>query len=129
MRLAKYAKCSPACFVQALSLIFRLGKRDPAYQLNSLNVHRLVLTGVLLAAKFLDDHYYNNAFYARVGGVSTAEINRLEVDMLRLLNFRLLVQREEMEQLLVDAQVGAAGEHSFMCAFVCASVCACMRAL
>lgn len=106
VRVAKYAKCSPACFVQAVALVFRLAKRDAAYQLTSLNVHRLVLTGVLLSAKFLDDHYYNNAYYARVGGVSTAELNRLEVEMLRLLGFRLLVPREELEQLLLDAQAG-----------------------
>lgn len=106
VRIAKYAKCSPACFVQALALIFRLAKRDAAYQLTGLNVHRLVLTGVLLSAKFLDDHYYNNAFYAKVGGVSTAELNRLEVEMLQLLGFRLLVPREELEQLLADAQAG-----------------------
>jgi hypothetical protein len=106
VRVAKYAKCSPACFVQALALIFRLAKRDAAYQLTGLNVHRLVLTGVLLSAKFLDDHYYNNAFYAKVGGVSTAELNRLEVEMLQLLGFRLLVPREELEQLLADAQAG-----------------------
>jgi hypothetical protein len=110
VRIAKYAKCSPACFVQAVALIFRLAKRDAAYQLTSLNVHRLVLTGVLLSAKFLDDHYYNNAFYAKVGGVSTGELNRLEVEMLQLLGFRLLVPREELEQLLADAQVrGPAG--------------------
>lgn len=31
-----------------------------------LNVHRLLLSGVLVAAKLTDDHYYNNAFYGRV---------------------------------------------------------------
>ena len=106
VRVAKYAKCSPACFVQALALVFRLARRDAAYQLTSLNVHRLLLTGVLLSAKFLDDHYYNNAFYAKVGGVTTAELNRLEVEMLGLLAFRLLVPREELEQLLADARAG-----------------------
>lgn len=106
VRIAKYANCSPACFVQAVALVFRLARRDAAYQLTGLNVHRLVLTGVLLAAKFLDDHYYNNAFYAKVGGVSTAELNRLEMEMLQLLGFRLLVPCEELEQLLADAQAG-----------------------
>jgi hypothetical protein len=38
--------------------------------------------------------------------VSTAELNRLEVEMLQLLAFRLLVPREELEQLLADAQAG-----------------------
>ncbi len=33
----------------------------------SLSVHRLLLSGVMLAAKLTDDHYFNNAFYGRVG--------------------------------------------------------------
>lgn len=31
-----------------------------------LNIHRLLLTGAMLAAKLMDDHYYNNAYYAKV---------------------------------------------------------------
>jgi hypothetical protein len=30
-----------------------------------LNVHRLLITGVLLAAKLMDDNYFNNAYYAK----------------------------------------------------------------
>jgi hypothetical protein len=33
----------------------------------------------MAAAKFFDDSYYNNAFYAKVGGVPAWEINALEV--------------------------------------------------
>ena len=36
-------------------------------QPDPLNVHRLLLTGVLLAAKLMDDRYYSNAYYAKVG--------------------------------------------------------------
>lgn len=35
--------------------------------------------------------YYNNAYYAKVGGISTAEINFLEVDFLFGLSFNLNV--------------------------------------
>jgi hypothetical protein len=35
--------------------------------------------------------YYNNAFYAKVGGISTAEMNLLEVDFLFGLGFQLNV--------------------------------------
>jgi len=28
-----------------------------------------------LASKFFDDVYYNNAYYARVGGISNAEVS------------------------------------------------------
>eukprot|EP00456_Euglypha_rotunda_P020378 TRINITY_DN17835_c0_g1_i24.p1 TRINITY_DN17835_c0_g1~~TRINITY_DN17835_c0_g1_i24.p1 ORF type:complete len:216 (-),score=34.41 TRINITY_DN17835_c0_g1_i24:12-659(-) len=45
----------------------------------------------MLAAKFFDDHYYNNAFYAKVGGVICEEMNSLEVEFLFMLNFHLFV--------------------------------------
>ena len=35
-----------------------------------LNVHRLLITGVLLAAKLMDDNYFNNAYYAKVSFIS-----------------------------------------------------------
>jgi hypothetical protein len=31
----------------------------------------------MVAAKFLDDFYYKNEFYAKIGGISRAEINVL----------------------------------------------------
>jgi Cyclin len=62
--------------------------------LTELNVHRVVITAVLLAAKFFDDAYYNNAYYAKVGGVMVSEMNGLEVDFLFRINFSLHVTPE-----------------------------------
>ncbi|KAK8268741.1 hypothetical protein V6Z11_D11G086400 [Gossypium hirsutum] len=45
----------------------------------------------MVAAKFMDDMYYNNAYYAKVGGISTTEMNFLEVDFLFGLGFQLNV--------------------------------------
>jgi Cyclin. len=45
----------------------------------------------MLAAKFFDDHYYNNEYYAKVGGISNKEINILEVEFLNYINFNLYV--------------------------------------
>ncbi|OVA12563.1 Cyclin PHO80-like [Macleaya cordata] len=35
--------------------------------------------------------FFNNAYYAKVGGVSTAEMNKLEINFLFSLDFRLQV--------------------------------------
>ncbi|KAL0370526.1 UNVERIFIED_CONTAM: Cyclin-P3-1 [Sesamum angustifolium] len=59
--------------------------------LTSLNIHRLLITSVMVAAKFMDDAFFNNAYYARVGGVSTAELNKLEMKFLFSLDFQLHV--------------------------------------
>ncbi len=66
--------------------------------LTELNVHRVVITAILLAAKFFDDAYYNNAYYAKVGGVLVSELNGLEVDFLFRINFSLHVQPEVFEK-------------------------------
>lgn len=89
-RIFKYSSCSPSCFVLAHIYMDRYMHNVNAH-LTSLNVHRILITSVMVAAKFIDDAFCNNAYYARVGGVSTAEINRLEMNFLFSLDFRLQV--------------------------------------
>jgi len=52
----------------------------------------------MLAAKFFDDVYYSNGFYARVGGVKTREINELEAHFLALIKYQLFVSPQEYDQ-------------------------------
>ncbi|KAF4321604.1 hypothetical protein BBO99_00004576 [Phytophthora kernoviae] len=93
MRIHKYASCSPECFVLALVYMDRLHQMQ-GFVLTELNVHRVVITSIVLAAKFFDDHYFNNAYYAKVGGVPCPEMNELEVEYLLLINFSLHVSSE-----------------------------------
>lgn len=89
-RIFKYSCCSPSCFIVAHIYVDRYIQRNNVH-LTSLNVHRFLITGVMVAAKFIDDAFFNNAYYARVGGVSTMEMNRLEMQVLFGLDFRLHV--------------------------------------
>ena len=52
----------------------------------------------MVAAKFFDDQFYFNPFFATVGGLKRLEINALEVEFLFLLEFNLFVSREEYER-------------------------------
>lgn len=103
-RIYKYTNCSPSCFVVAYAYMDRLVHRQPDQPIISLNVHRLLITSVMLAAKTLDDIHYNNAFYARVGGVSIAELNRMELDLLFRLDFRLCVTTHTFESYCVHLE-------------------------
>ncbi|KAI3526750.1 hypothetical protein L1887_06012 [Cichorium endivia] len=89
-RIFKYSSCSPSCFVVAQVYMDRFVNCGNV-NLTSLSVHRLLITSIMLAAKFIDDAFYNNAYYAKVGGVTTAELNRLEMKFLFGLDFRLHV--------------------------------------
>ncbi|KAJ6762759.1 CYCLIN [Salix purpurea] len=88
-RIFKYARCSNSCFVVAYIYINKFLQRTDSC-LTPLNAHRLLITGVMVAAKFLDDECYDNAYYARIGGVSTAEMNRMEMKFLFSLDFQSL---------------------------------------
>ncbi|GAB4825131.1 Cyclin-U1-1 [Ancistrocladus abbreviatus] len=96
-RIYKYTNCSPSCFVVGYVYIDRLVHRYPELLVVSLNVHRLLVTSVMVASKMIDDEHYNNEFYARVGGVSNAELNRLEVELLLLLDFGVMVSSPVFE--------------------------------
>jgi len=94
-RIASYTGCSEESLIFSLIYIDRLiTNREHRFLVTNLNVHRLLLSSVLVAVKFYDDHYYNNVFFSKVGGVSTKELNMLETEFLFLINFDLSVDSE-----------------------------------
>ena len=54
-RIFKYANCSPSCFVVAYVYLDRFAQRQSCLPLDSFNVHRLLITSVLISVKFMDD--------------------------------------------------------------------------
>ncbi|GKU86591.1 hypothetical protein SLEP1_g1099 [Rubroshorea leprosula] len=109
-RMFKYAGCSPSCFVIAYIYVDRFLQKTNIH-LTSLNVHRLLITSVMVAAKFIDDAFFNNAYYARIGGISTAELNRLEMKFLFNLDFRLQVSVKTFQIYCAQLQKEAAEGH------------------
>uniref|UniRef100_A0A7S1TIJ0 Cyclin n=1 Tax=Compsopogon caeruleus TaxID=31354 RepID=A0A7S1TIJ0_9RHOD len=98
-RLIRRAECSRSAFVLALIYLLRVqDKGKEKYFVVERNVHRLFLTALVLAIKFLDEPIYDNGFYARVGGLSSLrEMNDLEKEMLRVLNFDVFVSEDEYD--------------------------------
>lgn len=93
-RVSKYVFCSEACLVTAYHYLTLAVRRHSNLSLSSLTVHRLLITAVVLACKYLDDTSYNLSYYARVGGLPSSELANLEIHMLRMLDFRLDVSVE-----------------------------------
>jgi PHO85 cyclin-6/7 len=57
----------------------------------------LILAAVLVASKFYNDVFYGNHFVAYVGGVHLEEMNLLETEFLRIIDWRLWVNPSEYE--------------------------------
>jgi len=109
-RIRKFFGCSIESYVLGLVYIDRLVKRHPDVVISKLSCHRLLITSMMLAAKFQDDVFYTNTFYAKVGGLKLDELNVLEQKMLELLDYRLLVPPSEFElyRRILCRAVGAA---------------------
>jgi len=99
-RLQKYFACSGECFVLALVYLDRVVKFHPTFVISKFNIHRLLVTCVMCAAKFFDDVWYSNQHYAKVGGVQLRELNQLEVELMRLLKWNITVSPEEFDQYM-----------------------------
>ncbi|XP_010934125.1 cyclin-P4-1 [Elaeis guineensis] len=90
-RIFRHADCSPTCYVVAYVYLERFAQRHPPVFINSLNVHLLLLTSILTAVKFMERIHYDNAYFARVGGITLMEMNNLEVNFLFGVGFELNV--------------------------------------
>jgi hypothetical protein len=94
-RIMKFAPLSDELLIMSLIYLDRFMERNTDTLLSRLNIHRLMLTSVVLSAKFNSDFFYTNSYYAHVGGVTCLEMNALERTFLTKLNYHLTVQKEE----------------------------------
>lgn len=99
-RLSRYLKCSEECFVVSLALLERILESNSDFAITDVNVHRLFLASATLAAKFQDDDFYSNPFYANIGGVTRDEMVDFEAKFLEMLDWRAHVSAEDYEHCL-----------------------------
>lgn len=70
-RIYKYCPCSNECFLSLLVYFDRMSKNSLAitkqpFTIDSFNIHRLIISGVMVASKFFSDVFYTNTRYAKV---------------------------------------------------------------
>lgn len=127
-RIRQYTKFHDECFVVALVYMDRLFALHKAPFLPTPhNVHRLIITSVLVASKFYDgespsavrplppppgaaltahqsparraDTFHSNSFMAQVGGISVGEMNKLEIELCLRLNWELHILADEYDRM------------------------------
>ena len=93
-RIHKYSQCSDSCYILAFIYIDRALQMSPELTINKLNIHRLVLIAMVLSIKYLEDVYFDNNLYSKIGGIGLLEFNRLEYDMIQMINCKFYVDPE-----------------------------------
>lgn len=90
LRLAHYSSLENCVLIATVYYIDLLTKKYPSFALNSLTVHRFLLTATTIASKALCDSFCSNQHYAKVGGVNIIELNLLEVEFLKWVGYRVV---------------------------------------
>lgn len=91
MRMHKYCPMSTAVYLATSYYISRLVVHDRILPVTPRNVHRLLLAGLRVAMKALEDLSWPHARFSKVGGVSESELGRLEITFCFLMDFTLKV--------------------------------------
>jgi hypothetical protein len=92
---------STAVYLATSLYIHKLAVIERVLPVTPRNVHRLLLGGLRVAMKALEDLSYPHRRFAKVGGISEAELGRLEISFCFLTNFELKVTAE---MLLKEAE-------------------------
>lgn len=101
LRLHQYCPMSTAVYLAASIYITRMTAIDGLITLVPKNVHRLVLSGLRVAMKALEDRCNTHRRFAKVVGVRQRELTRLEISFCFLADFEL---RVDAEMLLDEAR-------------------------
>lgn len=97
-RIVKYCLCGEDIVKVAVVLMLRYC-RATNQNVSVSNVHRLLLTAIVIAIKMSQDVYYANGYYAKVGGIQLHELNALEQAFVTGLKFSTHVSRDEIVPL------------------------------
>jgi len=96
-RILKYGRISSSvmvCGIVYIDFVVKLGKVD----LTRYVIHRLLLAACVVAAKVVEDRHLSNKNFSLVGGVSVQELNRLEMGLCKVLDFKLTVDPETFKR-------------------------------
>ncbi|RZC69199.1 hypothetical protein C5167_032263 [Papaver somniferum] len=96
-RIFRYTHIAPSIYVVAYTYIDRFCQIHKEFRITNTNVHRFLITTIMVASKFVEDMNYRNSYFAKVGGITTKEMNKLEVEFLFLMGFKLHVNVKVFE--------------------------------
>ncbi|XP_010512385.1 PREDICTED: cyclin-U2-2 [Camelina sativa] len=121
-RIFRYTKAGPSVYVVAYVYIDRFCQTNPGFRISLTNVHRLLITTIMIASKYVEDLNYRNSYYAKVGGLETEELNKLELEFLFSMGFKLHVNVSVFESYCchLEREVSFGGGYQIEKALRCA---------
>ncbi|KAI6357059.1 hypothetical protein MCOR25_007757 [Pyricularia grisea] len=97
-RLHRFCPASTGVYLATSLYLHRLAVDERAIAVTRRNAHRLLLAGLRVANKALEDRCYSHRRFAQVGGVTASELARLEISFCFLASFELVVGQDQMRR-------------------------------
>ena len=97
LRIQKYSNIENSSFIIALIYIDRICTKKGII-LTKYNIHRILFTAILIAAKYNEDIIYDNLYYSKIAGVEIKELLDLENAFLNYIDFELFISNDIYKQ-------------------------------
>ncbi|KAI0688038.1 cyclin-domain-containing protein [Cytidiella melzeri] len=97
-RIVQFTRAERVCLLITLHYIDQICTRIPTFTLSSLTCHRFIITSIAVSSKALCDAFSTNNLYAKVGGIPVGELNMLEREFLRMIDWSLVCTREVLQE-------------------------------
>jgi len=101
-RIIKFTNVETSCLLATLHYIDQICSRIPLFTLSSLTCHRFIIASICVSSKGLCDVFCTNQLYAKVGGIPVSELNVLEREFLKSIEWRLMCTREILQEYYVN---------------------------
>ncbi|KAI0779807.1 cyclin-domain-containing protein [Fomes fomentarius] len=101
-RIVRFTRAERICLLITLHYIDQISVRMPVFVLSSLTCHRFVIAAIAVSSKCLCDAFCSNSVYAKVGGIPVAELNVLEREFLRIIDWKLTCTAEVLQEYYVN---------------------------
>ncbi|KAK9457969.1 cyclin-domain-containing protein [Dipodascopsis uninucleata] len=97
-RIVRFCSMEKSALLATVFYIDLLCAAYSSFTINSLTVHRFLITSAAVSSKGLCDSFCTNSHYARVGGISLAELNLLEVEFLVRVGWRVVPPYKALDE-------------------------------
>ncbi|KAK5172786.1 Pho80p cyclin [Saxophila tyrrhenica] len=94
-RLTRFHSRAPPGIIYYIDL---LCQKYSNFTINSLTVHRFLITAATVAAKGLSDSFWTNPTYAKIGGIPVSELATLELEFLHKVEWKIVPKPEVLEE-------------------------------
>ncbi|KAH6566829.1 hypothetical protein BASA61_006439 [Batrachochytrium salamandrivorans] len=97
VRIVRYANLEKAVLLILLIYIDRVCAKHESFTMSSLTAHRFIIAAASVASKSISDLYCTNGYYAKVGGITLQEMNILELEMCKMMDWEMSCQESLLQ--------------------------------